>query len=1207
MFKQLKKYIWPIAALLSTLLVAGHYYQVHKVNWGAEMKSFNENFHQLDDRIQFQLNRTIEEVNNDGIHHQWNMVSDKPDVFIHIYRNDSLKYWNSNQLPILRFAEIHFPEEGILHLQNGWYYTVLRNERDLLIAASVLIKRDYSYENDDLINGFAPELGTDLMADVGIDKVEGYPISDKRGNYVFSVIPNDQQVVSKADSVILLCLVLLAATLWLFWITSLLKNVSGWSKFGLIVLVAALRIASIKLGWLSIFSDEFAFNPMIYGSNSWFPNVGEYLLNVLFLTFILFWINDVLANRSGRKTGKWFSLLVFLMVLPVWMLNLYFIQDLINNSTIPLSLDELFTTDTFTLLILVSWGVLFYIFFRLLQSVSEMAIKDNWHPAQLSVISFIWCCIYIFYELNYGTKLLLTGLLPMFLYGIVLFLAVRSGKNSRLGVGLLILSIFTLVLSVTMNGLNDRKEREERKVYANLLATDKNIETELEFQLLKPVLPEDKFLKSFLKSPGSIGSIDFHDNMERRFFNNYWERYELGFELLDTHEHSVLASDKVDTSYLTSIRELIAKSGELSELDSSLYYIRDFSSEFNYIGLSELFSGDTLLGTLVCTMKSKKIPEEIGFPRLLISKEAAVMEPLESYSIAKYHDGKLTMQYGDFNFPTVLSVLPVQNQKNKTFFSFGQYDHLLYRRSASDTVILSRKKNDSLDLVTSISYLFTFFGLLLLPMLFRTGSGLERRTMTLAMKIQLVLVSLVFLSLLAFGWGSGVFIRSQYNSYSNDVITEKLSSVETEVRAKLGDFDHLSIDKNGDYMQFILQKFSRVFFTDINLYDANGYLMATSKPKLFNMGLISDQINPIAFKNLKYGKKSEYVHQERIGLLDYSSAYQPFYSNDGKQLAYINLQHFGQQREFESQIEQFLISIINVFILLLAISILLAIVISNWLTQPLRALQTSFTNLQFGKRNEPISYDKNDEIGALVKEYNQKLEELEFTAEQLARSERESAWREMAKQVAHEIKNPLTPMKLSVQQLLRTYDPQDERSKEKLEKVANSIVEQIDALTNIANEFSNFAKMPRPNEAEVELLTLVQHVVEVFSAEEKVRLSITSKEKRILVKGDKDQLMRVFNNLIKNAIQAIPTDREGLVNITLESKEDTIKVIVQDNGTGIEKDKQSKIFVPYFTTKSTGTGLGLAMVKQIVENHGGWIDFETTPGVGTSFIFEIRK
>jgi len=293
--------------------------------------------------------------------------------------------------------------------------------------------------------------------------------------------------------------------------------------------------------------------------------------------------------------------------------------------------------------------------------------------------------------------------------------------------------------------------------------------------------------------------------------------------------------------------------------------------------------------------------------------------------------------------------------------------------------------------------------------------------------------------------------------------------------------------------------------------------------------------------------------------------------------------------------------------LLLAASIVIAIFVSGWLTAPLRLLQESFAKVDLGQRNEQIEYDKDDEIGALVKEYNQKIDELAIKAQQLAQSERESAWREMAKQVAHEIKNPLTPMKLGLQHFERMYTPEDPMPKEKLQKVVQSLVEQIDGLTRIANEFSNFAKMPNPDVQEVELLTLIDGVVELFDQDDSNKVVLHKGQEKIHVVADKDMLVRIFNNLIKNALQAVQEKTDGLVEIYTHEGENTIEIEVRDNGKGISLDEQQNIFIPYFTTKSAGTGLGLAMVKQMVELHHGTIHFESKEGKGTSFFVDFPK
>jgi nitrogen fixation/metabolism regulation signal transduction histidine kinase len=277
---------------------------------------------------------------------------------------------------------------------------------------------------------------------------------------------------------------------------------------------------------------------------------------------------------------------------------------------------------------------------------------------------------------------------------------------------------------------------------------------------------------------------------------------------------------------------------------------------------------------------------------------------------------------------------------------------------------------------------------------------------------------------------------------------------------------------------------------------------------------------------------------------------------------------------------------------------------SNWVTKPLRFLQTNLSLIQFGKKNQIIEYDKNDEIGVLIREYNKKLLELEQTAEQLAKSERESAWRDMAKQVAHEIKNPLTPMKLSIQQMMRVFEKENPAAKEKVDRLANSLIEQIDGLTRIANEFSNFAKMPSPLLEKVELVDIIKNVISIFE-QEGVVINFESSYNIIELQADKDQLIRAINNLLQNSIQAFDSKKDGVIRISIEVGDDFCKISIKDNGKGIPADRQNKVFVPYFTTKSTGTGIGLSITKQIIENHNGKIYFESQENKGTIFFVEL--
>jgi signal transduction histidine kinase len=1167
------------------------------------MDSFQARFQQREAEMEKDLDLTLQKVIREDVSEQWLNFDPNQGIFLYIFRNDSLLFWNSNRIPVLRFANIQFPADGVLRMQNGWYRIQTKSKMGYTVCAAFVIRSEYAYKNDALEHAFAPELDLPFQASIQLQEELGLPVYHHNGNYAFSVIPDQEQPFSKVESAWILLLFLTAFTLWLFVLFRAMQGWKLWAIFLTLGGLALLRFLSLHGDWFGFLAGIEALDPSLYATNFWLPNFFEYLLNTILIGFVL----HFLAERSERipaSRGNWLPFVCYLLSFGFWWFLLLLIQTLIENASIPLAIDQLFSLNLYSLLTVTSLGFLFITYYRLASALLRTLRDRNTHGATLAVYIFIAGCTFFLYEISGGMQMLMAAVFPLCFNLLLLYIVYRQRQSHQLSLGILTLMLFSIALASTLAGLNERRERVERELYGSQLAMEKNITTEVEYAALAPKVKTDSYLQRLLTTRQAVHISDFEQNLESRLFNGFWERYEMKFYLFDSVNKSVTDAENSATESYEELQSIVQRSGTPSEIDPHVYLIHNHTKQYSYIFREIIEVGDSIRGTLFCTLKSKKIPEEIGFPRLLISSDANVLEPLEAYSIAKYHDGNLVTRYGSFNYPSSRHVFKPSLVEGKGFFDYREYNHYLLGGTENDTIVLSIKKTGLVDLVTSFSYLFSFFGLLLMPMLFRANSRESAsKGMSLSMKIQIGLISLVFLSLLTFGWGSGLFVSTQYNQFTDDMIREKLRSVETEVASKLSRFDRLEIDENGNYMQSILQKFARVFFTDINVYDRNGYLLASSRPKVFNVGLLSEQMNPEAYKFMELYKQSEYVHQEAIGKLNFSSAYKPFYNAEGAQLGYINLQHFGQQREFENQIQRFLVAIINVFILLLAISVILAIFISNWLTAPLRILQENFARVKFGKFNDHIHYDREDEIGSLVKDYNQKLDELEFAAEQLARNEREMAWREMAKQVAHEIKNPLTPMKLSVQQLLRVYDPNDPKSMEKLQAVSNSIIEQIDALTRIANEFSTFGKMPNPSQEPLELITLVKGAMEVFRGQ--AELELHSEVAEIRVVADKVQFVRIFNNLIKNAIQATPREREPIIHIRLTVTDEKVRIELQDNGSGIPENEQSRIFVPYFTTKGTGTGLGLAMVKQIVENHRGTIDFESVLDQGTTFIIEL--
>jgi nitrogen fixation/metabolism regulation signal transduction histidine kinase len=319
-------------------------------------------------------------------------------------------------------------------------------------------------------------------------------------------------------------------------------------------------------------------------------------------------------------------------------------------------------------------------------------------------------------------------------------------------------------------------------------------------------------------------------------------------------------------------------------------------------------------------------------------------------------------------------------------------------------------------------------------------------------------------------------------------------------------------------------------------------------------------------------------------------------------VGFINLPYFSRQDELKKEISSFLVTLINIYVLLFAFSVFITFVIAGRITQPLQLIQQRLGKIRLGMRNELIEWDREDEIGALVKEYNRMVEELTESAERLARSERESAWREMAKQVAHEIKNPLTPMKLGIQHLHRAWREKSSNLDGIVQQVSQTLIDQIDTLSNIATEFSNFAKMPRAINEKTDLSAILKSAVALYGENEHATITYYEHPPSgYFVYADREHLIRVFSNLLKNALQAIPESVTGHVHVEMKRNDTRICVSVKDNGTGISEEAASRIFMPNFTTKTGGMGLGLAMVKNMVEQAGGAVSFTSLAGEGTTF------
>ena len=335
------------------------------------------------------------------------------------------------------------------------------------------------------------------------------------------------------------------------------------------------------------------------------------------------------------------------------------------------------------------------------------------------------------------------------------------------------------------------------------------------------------------------------------------------------------------------------------------------------------------------------------------------------------------------------------------------------------------------------------------------------------------------------------------------------------------------------------------------------------------------------------------------------SIYAPVRDEAGKTYAYINIPYFTSQNELKQEISSFLVTLINLNAFVFLVAGLIAFFVTGRITNSFAIISEKMKQIKLGMPNEEIVWNRNDEIGELVQQYNKMVKQLEESASLLARSEREGAWREMARQVAHEIKNPLTPMKLSIQYLQKAVDSNSPDTKSISQGVAKTLVEQIDYLSNIASDFSSFANIANPRLEKVDLGLSIKSVVDLFSMDDKGSIIYEPANETVFVMADKTQLNRLFTNLIRNAIESVEDGEMAVVKIGYTTNNEKVLVQIVDNGQGIDAELQEKIFYPNFTTKTSGTGLGLAMCKSIVENMKGLIWFETEHKKGSTFFVEL--
>jgi two-component system, NtrC family, nitrogen regulation sensor histidine kinase NtrY len=480
------------------------------------------------------------------------------------------------------------------------------------------------------------------------------------------------------------------------------------------------------------------------------------------------------------------------------------------------------------------------------------------------------------------------------------------------------------------------------------------------------------------------------------------------------------------------------------------------------------------------------------------------------------------------------------------------------------------------------------------------------KRLSLRIRIFLAMILLILLASVLIAAVTIYQYKEQTDEYNKSRLERKEQSIHAAINYWLNSGNTFPLEtKNLPYIfKDKIYEISNIEKSEINIYDLEGDLVKSSHSGFVKSDapvLLPETVLEAVSNNYKH----LYINEKVINDNSYQSSYSYITDNKFKPFGILNLRYVQDNTEQNKDLKEFLYRLTLVYAIMFVLAILMAYFISSYITRSLKAITEKISQTRLSKLNEKITLtDSSTEIATLINAYNDMVDELEESALKLAKGEREQAWREMAKQVAHEIKNPLTPMRLTVQSFQRKFDPNDPNIQEKINEFSNMLIQQIDTLSTIASAFSNFANMPLQNREEIDVVQVVKKALDIFTED---YISFFPKKPSIVAKMDKTQVIRIVTNLVKNATQSLDDVENKKLEVTVSEDDENVCITIADNGKGISEEDAVRVFEPKFTTKTSGMGLGLAMVKNIVDAYEGSVTFTSQTNVGTVFIVKLPK
>ena len=1170
---------------------------------------------------------------NNFTEEQLKFLTEKKYFIYRYFVNDiglqQLIFWNTQTVlptePVLNAAA----NTGFIKLDNGYYAWRKVNTAKSITVALIPVKWDYFVNNTYLQNTFVAGHEIERKYDIATGPTLAV-VKSISGDELFYLTEKSGSVVAK-NNMVAVWFRIFAAFLVLLYIQLLATAIAITTSLTravlfLVPVIFILRLLSYYLPVPLNFRQFGLFDPAVYGSNFILRSLGDLLINAVLFTWVVLFVHNHLQDKKislpvKNPYFKWLMLaIVGMALLTATFVSGQIIRSMVADSQISFDVINFFTLNIYSVtgfIVLCCMAIGYFLLSQILIYFLQPLFPKNFSGLYLAVA--IGGLIYLSVQLsiaNAGFELFILVWLVFYLFLLnrnSLTLSVKKINSSRL--------IFWLFFfSLTIMGIivleNSEKEMRNREHYAETLSTKADPSSET---LLNTVLTDfrnENLAVNFYRFQNESSNHFFKDSLVNGNFSGYTNKYETRVYTFDAQEAPLFNKDETSFNELNTVLKTQAKPTNIPDL---FYYDESFD-RFSYISRKMVtnFDGDTL-GYVFVLANPKKYKTDALNLELFSRGKNNDIENSPVYAFAVYNNLQLVNSHNDYAFATRLTAGQVPKEEFATFKKKG-YDELWYKAGPQKVVIISKENNFLIESITLFSYLFCAFVVVtgifwLVNISIRAKFKRERFKNYFQLSIRnQIHGTVIFISVLSFiviGIATILFFINRYENSNREKLSRVIHVMENEVRVSLSElaiFDDVVKINDKAYresLEKVIDKISEIHAVDVNLYDLDGNLQVSSLPLPYIKGIISTKMDPAAFYHLNRKKEVQYFKEENIGKLVFVSNYVPVIDFTGREYAYLNIPYFTSQSKLKEEIANFLVTIINLNAFIFLIAGIVALFITNRITRSFSFISEKMKAVNLGQLNEAIDWKRDDEIGELVNEYNKMVGKLDASAIALAKSEREGAWREMARQVAHEIKNPLTPMKLSLQYLQKSIANKADNVEELTANVAKTLVEQIEHLNQIAGEFSQFANIGNSKNELFDLNEVIRLVTQLHTIDDRIFINWKPVIGQVIVNADRTHVNRLFTNLILNAMQAIPADRNVEIDIDEELSDEHVLIKIQDNGNGIEEELQSKIFTPNFTTKTSGTGLGLAMSKGIVEQAKGKIWFETKPGVGTTFFVEL--